>query len=315
MNNRYSERYIFVLYTIFRDYMNTLMASIALLRPKQWAKNFFIFIPAFFAGVIFHIVTLTELAFGFFLFSAAASSIYILNDILDVESDRQHLTKCKRPIASGVLPVPLAIMIAIVLSIGSSVITWRCLHASTASILIGYLLLNVAYCFKIKHIAIIDVVFIALGFVFRVFFGAFIAGVQPSSWLVLMTFLLSLFIGFAKRRDDVIIFEESGKRMRKSIDGYNRAMIDTLLSITATILIISYIMYTQSAEALSLTGVKTTYLYTTSIFVIIGLFRYIQLAVVHAKTGSPTKVLFSDRMIQGAVLGWITCLGGMIYLR
>lgn len=293
--------------------MNKISAIFKLLRPKQYAKNLFIFLTAFFGGAILNPGILLNLSLGFMLFSLASSAVYIFNDILDVESDRLHPTKKNRPIASGLISVSTAGLLCAFLILVTLPISWFFLSPITTYLLTTYLLLNTAYCMRLKHIAIIDVILIALGFVLRVFFGATISNIEPSSWLILMTFLLSLFLGFAKRRDDVIIFEKSGKKMRSSIDGYNKAMIETLLSITSTILVLCYIMYTQSAESLALVGVDTHYLYTTSIFVIIGIFRYIQLTLVRSKSGSPTQVLFTDPMIQTALAGWIISFGGIIY--
>ncbi len=165
---------------------------------------------------------------------------------------------------------------------------------------------------KLKHVAILDVIIIAIGFVLRVIEGAVIAAVPLSKWIVLMTFLLSLLLAFAKRRDDVIIFEKTGIKVRPNLSSYNLEFLNSVLSLLSAITIICYIMYTVSDEVMQ--RLESSYLYLTSLFVIAGILRYLQLTQVSQKSGSPTKILFRDRFIQMTVLGWVFSYFWIIYV-
>ena len=167
------------------------------------------------------------------------------------------------------------------------------------------------YSVKLKHIAIIDITIIAIGFVIRLFIGSTVSDIPLSMWIVIMTFLLALFIALAKRRDDVIIFNETGKKMRKVVDGYNLKFIETSMSIMASITLVSYITYTTSDRVTQL--YNNEYLFLTSIFVIIGILRYLQITIVKEDSGSPTKIILKDFFIQLALLGWILSFIWIIY--
>ena len=177
--------------------------AIKLLRVKQWVKNVFVFLPAFFGGVFFEVDSIT-LLLGFFAFSLLASSIYIINDLKDAESDKRHPKKRNRPIASGKIKPLQALIIAAILFLASGFTATFFLPSSSWFILALYFTVNVLYSFYLKHLAIVDLILVASGFVFRIIVGSLIASVQLSYWLLLMTFLFSLFIVIAKRRDDCI---------------------------------------------------------------------------------------------------------------
>ena len=285
---------------------------IRLLRPLQWFKNVFVLAPLFFSNNLLNVELLIPTLYAFAAFCLVSSSIYCFNDIYDVEADRQHPRKCKRPIASGAVSVKtgyVAMVCCLLLAVTIGVlgrIGMVCLIG-----LIGYWLMNVAYCMKLKQYAIIDVFLISMGFVLRVLIGGFAAHIFVSEWLVLMTFLLALFLAFAKRKDDYRIFEQTGIMPRKSIVGYNAQFIDLSVTIVATITIVCYIMYTMSDSVIARMG--SSYLYLTSIWVIAGLLRHLQNMLVYQRSGSPTKALVKDHFIQLCIAGWIASFVVIIY--
>ena len=174
-----------------------------------------------------------------------------------------------------------------------------------------YIIMNIAYCVKLKQLAIVDVFIIAVGFVLRVIAGGFATGIHLSHWIVLMTFLLALFLAFAKRRDDVVMYEDSGVKMRKNVNRYNLSFMNQLIAVVGCLTMMCYIMYTVSPEVTS--RFKSNYIYVTSVFVLAGIIRYLQITVVDVKSGSPTKVLMKDRFIQLCILGWITTFAIILY--
>jgi 4-hydroxybenzoate polyprenyltransferase len=280
---------------------------IKLIRPKQWVKNVFVLIPLFFGGELLnpHAVTTALLTFVSFCF--AASSIYCLNDIVDVEADRRHPVKCKRPVAAGIVTVTQAWLLMVgfivaAVAISLFAITTLGVDWKTLAVVIFYWLLNIAYCTRLKQYAIIDVCVVAFGFVLRILAGGQATDVVLSKWLVLMTFLLTLFLSFAKRRDDVLRMEETGEAPRQNTIRYNMTFINQAITITAAVTLVCYIMYTVSPEVIA--RVHTEYVYLTTVFVLLGLLRYIQLAVVDKRSGDPTKVILRDRFTQLIVLAW-----------
>lgn len=287
---------------------------IKIMRPKQWIKNGFVFVPAFFAGSIADVNDILASVITFFAFSLAASSVYCLNDIIDVEADRRHPVKCLRPIASGAVTVSGAgRLMGILLVVSASLLmllgTGRW---AVGGVILFYVLLNVAYCVWLKQFAIVDVCIIATGFVLRLLAGGFATDVVLSKWIVLMTFLLTLFLSFAKRRDDVIRMNETGEPPRKNTVRYNLTFINQAVTITATVTLVCYIMYTVSPDVGE--RVHTPYLYLTTVFVILGLLRYLQITVVDEKSGEPTKVMLRDRFMQAAVLLWALSFFVIIYI-
>ena len=284
-----------------------------LIRPWQWTKNLFIFLPLFFGGALLHVDALFACIITFFSYSCLASSIYCYNDIYDVEADKQHSIKCARPIASGAISVQKAYaLMFVMLALGLSLLCFLPFNTyKTMAVLLFYYGMNIAYCTKLKNFAIIDVCVVAFGFVLRILAGGVSTGITLSKWIVLMTFLLTLFLSFAKRRDDVIRMNETGKAPRKNTNRYNITFINQAITITAAITLVCYIMYTVSPEVVN--RFHSDYLYLTSIFVLVGLLRYIQLAIVDEKTGDPTKILLKDRFTQAVVVGWIIVFGIIIY--
>ncbi|MCR5077925.1 MAG: decaprenyl-phosphate phosphoribosyltransferase [Prevotella sp.] len=277
---------------------------IRLIRPKQWIKNLVVLLPIFFGGALLSPEALWEGFVTALSFSFAASSIYCLNDIVDVEDDRHHPLKCHRPLASGDISVSqgyVLMLLMFVLSMASAFLLHE-QQAQTAGVILFYWLLNIAYCLKLKQYAIIDVCVVAFGFVLRILAGGFATSIHLSKWIVLMTFLLMLFLSFAKRRDDVVRMNETGRAPRQNTIRYNLTFINQAITITASVTLVCYIMYTVSPETIQ--NFHTDYLYLTSVFVLVGLLRYIQIAVVDKKSGDPTKVILRDRFTQFVVLAF-----------
>ena len=275
-----------------------------LIRPKQWIKNTIVLLPIFFGGALLRVEALYAGFITALSFSFISSSIYCLNDIIDLKDDRRHPVKCQRPLASGAISVVQGFIIMASMVI-LSMITLFLLpdnQMKTAGVIFFYWVLNIAYCLFLKQHAIIDVCVIAFGFVLRMISGGLAIGIGLSKWIVLMTFLLMLFLSFAKRRDDVLRMNETGHAPRKNTSRYNLTFINQAITITASVTLVCYIMYTMSPEVIA--NFHTSNLYLTSVFVLLGLLRYIQIAVVDKKSGDPTKVILNDRFIQLIVLGF-----------
>ncbi|MDD6211072.1 MAG: UbiA prenyltransferase family protein [Bacteroidales bacterium] len=294
--------------------ISKLILIIKLLRPHQWVKNLFIFLPLFFDQSITDTKRLWACFIAFAGFSLITSSIYCLNDCIDSESDKLHPRKRQRPIASGAVSKSTAgILIFFLILAGFSIFVWGHMRFALTGVALFYLVMNIGYSVWLKRYAIVDVFIIATGFVLRIVIGGIAGSVMLSHWIILMTFLLALFLGLAKRKDDVLIYDSTGIKMRKNIAGYNALFIDSLLSITATITIISYIMYAVSPEVVK--RFNSDYVYLTSFFVIAGMFRYLQLTMVRKNSGSPTKIFLKDRFIQLCVAAWVASFAFIIYIR
>lgn len=282
-----------------------------IMRVRQWTKNFFVFIPMFFGGSLFYLNDWQASALTFIAFCLAASAIYCLNDIIDVDADRRHPQKCHRPIASGLVGKGEAYTLFALLAILSVVVPLFLVSVLVAMVVAVYLLINIAYCIRLKQYAIIDVCIVAMGFVLRIVAGGYATDIVLSRWIVMMTFLLTLFLSFTKRRDDVLIMNETGEAPRKNTIRYNLTFINQAITITGAVMLVCYIMYTVSPEVIE--RFHCPNLYMTSFFVILGLLRYIQLTVVDEKSGDPTRLVLSDRFVQLVILGWILSFVVIIY--
>lgn len=284
---------------------------LSLLRPHQYIKNLFLFLPAFFSLQIKDVEVLLRTGLAFVAFCCMASAVYILNDYKDREADREHPKKKDRPLASGSIRVEHAFIlmgILIILSFISSIYLGKIVFY----LLSAYVFINVLYSFKLKHIAIVDIFIIALGFVLRIAVGAYAAPVPIpySKWIVIMTFLGALFLALAKRRDDVLLAAK-GQKVRKSIDGYNLEFINGAMIIMASVLIVAYISYTIAPEIQENFG--SEFLYLTVAFVILGVLRYLQITFVEEKSGNPTQILLKDVFLQLTIVAWILTFIILIY--
>ena len=281
-----------------------------LLRIKQYIKNIFFFLPLIFGGALFNADILMKTTAGAVLFSLASSAVYIINDINDVNEDKKHPQKCLRPIASGEISIKNGCIISVMLLILSLTGAYI-LNKLFAVLMFTYLVINFLYSIRLKHIPIIDISIISTGFLIRILCGAVLSSIKPSEYLILMTFLISMFIAFAKRYDDVILYE-NGTQARKNIQGYNKEFILISMSVLAAVNIVAYILYTLTPQLIQ--QFNSAYLYLSSFIVIIGFLRYFQLTFVNKITASPTEILYKDKFIILTVIFWMIYMIFIVYL-
>jgi 4-hydroxybenzoate polyprenyltransferase len=280
-------------------------------RPKQWTKNGFIFAALVFDRQLFIWASLKRTLLAFVLFCLISSSVYIINDIMDVNADRNHPIKKNRPIAAGKLPIPVALTAAIVM-IAISLSGAYFLSLELAIIAAVYLLMNLAYSRWLKHIPLIDVLIIAAGFVLRVAAGVSVIHVQRfSPWLYVVMTLLALYIGFGKRRAEMTVLGiESQGAHRKVLDGYSITLIDQLITIVSSTTIIAYSLYTFSAPNLP----ENHSMMLTIPFVLYGIFRYLYLIEIKHAGGEPEELLLKDRPLQVTILLWAVAIFIIFYI-
>jgi 4-hydroxybenzoate polyprenyltransferase len=285
-----------------------LLAFIVLLRPHQWVKNVFVGAPLFFSPWLLSWAMVWRVAAGVACFCALASAVYILNDYVDRDADRKHPTKCRRPLAAGTVPVwwAFAAMAGLLVAGFGGALT---LGPSFALVAAVYFALNMAYSFGLKHASIIDVMIIALGFVLRVEGGAQLIHVTPSAWIIIATGLLALFLALAKRRDDLVRNLESDHR--RSLDGYTRPFLDVAVSVVLGALLVAYLIYTTDEANMERLGTRS--IFWTAPFVVAGILRYLQITLVEERSGSPTRLVLSDRFLFLAILGWVATFAVLIY--
>lgn len=280
-----------------------------LIRPHQFLKNGFVWIPLLFGYKLMDFQAAVHTLYAFFIFCFAAGSIYIINDFADIEFDQKHPQKRRRPLASGeIKPLEAFVLWAVLLT--GAITASFVLPAGFRFVLIAYLFLNLAYSFILKKWAIIDVICISLGFVLRVFAGGIAANVTISHWIVIMTFLLSLFLGFAKRRDDLLL-SENGHHTRSALHGYNLEFVSLSMIIMASVTIVAYLLYAVSPEIIIKHGTDNMYL--TGFWVIAGVLRYLQITFVEQKSGAPTLILIKDIFMQAVILFWLISVYILIY--
>lgn len=271
------------------------------MRPKQWTKNMFIFAALVFDRKLFDLPSLGRTAIAFGLFCLLASSVYLINDVVDREADKLHPVKKNRPIASGKLSISLAIIVAILLSVIALIGSYL-LNLDTLIFFLAYFVLNLAYSKWLKHIPLIDVLVIAACFVLRVAVGVSVIHVERfSPWLYVVMTLLALYIGFGKRRSELmVLLPDSSASHRKVLAGYSLELIDQLITVVSATTIIAYSLYTFSAPNLP----QNHTMMLTIPFVIYGIFRYLSLMQIDKKGGEPEELLISDRPLQVTVFLW-----------
>lgn len=274
------------------------------LRPKQWIKNLFVFLPLLFSGGLFKAGAFIEVCASFILFSLASCSVYLLNDILDRKEDKAHPVKSKRPIARGRISVKLGLLLSLLfflLAFAGSLLAGKYL----AVIIIAYIMLNIAYAIIIKRIPILDVIAIAIGFELRVWAGALVIGIRPSIWLESCAFLLALFLGFAKRRGEIVLLESGAEQHRRVLAGYRGLLLDEFIIIASGLTLLSYILYAISRDA------RMAY---TVPFVIYGILRYLYIIHNNKKSGDPTEILVSDKPLLVDLALWVISILLILYL-
>jgi len=279
---------------------------IKLIRVPQWIKNLFVFIPVVYSRNLFHPDYLVKSITAFIIFCLLSSVVYVINDIVDAEADRHHPMKKNRPVASGKISSADALTIAIVLfAIGVflSIFT-NVMFIIFASL---YLAINIIYTFKLKHIVLLDIFSIAAGFMIRVTAGAVIISVEISSWLILTTMFLSLFLAVMKRRSELYVMGDELSSTRKVLEYYSPNFIDQLAAITAAGVIISYALYTVSQR--TITVFQTEHLIYTTPFVVYGIFRYMFLVINRNKGENTTEIMVTDiSMIVNILLYGLTTI-------
>ena len=280
-------------------------AVIKLLRPHQYLKNGFVLIGPLFAHQ-WGVATLTQVGLAFVAFCAMASAVYVLNDLLDVEADRAHPTKCKRPLPSGQMSTATAKGLFGGLVVISALLSWI-VSPWVLGFTVAYLVLNIVYSLQLKHIVILDVFLISAGFMLRILAGTIGLGIAPSAWLLLCGLMVTLFLGFSKRRAELLVLENSefeydSAVTRRVLDNYSPAMLEQFIAITAACTVISYGLYTVSPQTIELHG--TPNLIYTLPFVVYGIFRYIFLLHQHAKGNDTAKDLMTDWHMILAAVAW-----------
>ncbi len=277
-----------------------LTALFKTMRPRQWTKNVFIFAALVFDKQLFIVDSFLRTLAGFALFCLISSCVYIFNDLADVEADRQHPEKKNRPIASGKLPVSAAWTAGIVFVIVAVGLAYL-LAPAFAVVVATYFVLNLAYSLWLKHIAILDVLIISAGFVLRVGAGVTLIAVERfSPWLYIVMFLLSLFLGFGKRRAELALLSHGAGSHRKVLDGYTLPLLDQYIMIVSGTTIVAYSLYTFSAPNVP----ENHSMMLTIPFMVYAIFRYLYLIEVKHAGGTPEEVLLSDRPFQLSMLLW-----------
>ncbi len=284
---------------------------IYLLRPQQWIKNGIVLAGLIFSGSASdpELSLLALAATG--LFCLLSSTIYIINDITDADADRSHPVKRNRPIASGRVSAPKAVVPAIIIGVAALVLSFI-LQRQFFYIGLAYIGLSLAYSFFLKHIVIIDVMSIAAGFVLRALAGAVVIDVEFSGWLLISSFLLALFLGFGKRRHELVLLESGSVDHRRILAKYNSYFLDQLIGVVTPAVVVCYLLYVISPEVQDKLG--THYLYLTTPFVIYGIFRYLYLIHLEEQGGSPTRLLLTDRPILLTVLLWLITAVLLLYI-
>jgi 4-hydroxybenzoate polyprenyltransferase len=287
-----------------------LKALIKTMRPRQWMKNVLLFTALIFDQQLTNLPAFLDTLAGFFLFSLAASTVYIINDLADLEADQQHPHKRLRPIASGLLPVKIAQIAAGVLLLGTLLCSYL-LESSFALVVLVYLVLNVAYSKWLKHVPLIDVFVLASFYVLRVLAGVSLIDVARfSPWLYVVTTLLALYIGLGKRRAELALLADGANTHRRVLEGYTIPLLDQLITIVSATTIVAYSLYTFSATNLP----QNHSMMLTIPFAIYGIFRYLYLVQINDSGGAPEDVLLADRPLQIAIILWGLAVVAVFYL-
>ncbi len=282
------------------------------LRPQQWIKNFFIFAAIIFSRNIFNLPLLLKAVIAFIAFCVLSSSLYILNDLKDLEEDKHHPIKSKRPLASGRLKKSHAILSFVILSSLGFILAVT-LNRNFFIIALVYFILQIAYSFRLKHVVILDVFVIAAGFLIRVVAGGLAIEVSLSSWLLICTTLLALFLALGKRRHELVLLEEEASAHRPILEEYNPYFLDQLIAVVTASIVIAYCLYTIDAKTVAKFG-TTNLLYTVP-FVFYGIFRYLYLIHQKSKGGSPETLILKDKPLLIDIFLWIASAVFILYMR
>jgi 4-hydroxybenzoate polyprenyltransferase len=285
-------------------------ALLVSLRPHQWAKNLVVLAALAFSKHLFEGDALVRAGLAFVIFCALSGAVYLINDLRDLEADRLHPRKRQRPLASGALPVPtarVAAAVLLVVSLGAALL----LGTPFALACLAYVVLNLAYSFGLKNVVILDVLAISLGFVLRAVAGALAIDVEFSTWLLVCTILLALFLSLAKRRHELVSLEGEASNHRRILAEYSPYLLDQMISVVTASCLMAYAFYTMAPETVA--KYQTDRLALTIPFVLYGIFRYLYLVHRREQGGSPTDVLLTDRPLLVAVALWAVAVVVIVY--
>ncbi len=286
-----------------------------LMRVKSWVKNGFLFLPLVFSLNLMHENLVQRSILAFFVFSLSCSFIYIINDWADADIDALHPRKKNRPIPSGKISKSQALSLALVtIGCAASVFVIAQLPLAFGAITLLYVLLNLAYSFGLKTINIIEFFIVAINFVFRVLAGCYVIAVNPTSWILVVSFFLALFLILIKRKSELVVLKDQAKNHRAVLQHYSVELLDKFIFIVATITITAYLLYTMDIKVQ--TALHTDKILYTSLFVVLGIFRFVQLSQSDefSGEGDPTTLLFKDRFTQVNLLLWMISLIALLYV-
>jgi 4-hydroxybenzoate polyprenyltransferase len=295
---------------VLRERTSSLRDLFQLLRPTQWSKNTVLFAALIFAKHLFVPSDLLTVALGFLAFCSLASGAYVMNDLRDCERDREHPLKSLRPLPSGRVRRGTAVVLSIALVV-TGMLSAIALQPEFGVLAGVYFVLQVAYTFWLKEAVILDVMSIAAGFVIRAVAGGVIIGVPVSPWLIICTFLLALFLGFSKRRHELVLLEARATDHRASLKEYSPYFLDQMIAVVTASTVVAYAIYTASPEVREKLG--TDKLYLTIPFVLFGIFRYLYLVHQREEGGNPTQLLLTDQPLLIDVLLWIATAALLLY--
>ncbi len=293
--------------------MSVFIDILITMRPRQWTKNLLVFAALLFAGKIGDVAADREALIAFVSFCILSGAVYFLNDSLDVERDRQHPVKCKRPIAAGRLPAWEGILVAGTLALLGLVVAYFVNTAFSVFffLAIAYILLTTAYSLWLKHVVILDVLVIALGYVLRAVAGAAAIEVEISPWLVICTLLLTLFLALAKRRGEIVQLEDGAADYRKILDEYSPGLLDQMIAVVTASTVVTYCLYTVDDRTIQVVG--TPNLVYTVPLVIYGIFRYLYLMHEKKLGGNPDQLLIGDTPLLVTVALYTLAVGLLLY--
>ncbi len=285
-------------------------ALVRSLRPHQWVKNGFVLAPVVFGRELTSPTALGQAGITFAAFCAASSAVYLVNDVRDREEDRRHPLKSRRPIASGALPVGVAWAAAIVLFAAAAALALAA-GPAVAGVLALYALLNLLYSAGLKHVVILDVMIVAVGFVLRVLAGGLAVGVDVSSWLLLCTIFLALFLAFSKRRHEIVLLADQAAGQRRVLDQYSPAFLDQMINVVTASSVVSYALYAVSPETTE--RYHSQWLIYTLPLVLFGVFRYLYLIYQAPDEKNPTEAILADVPFLANLALWVIAVLGIVY--
>ena len=286
-------------------------ALVRSLRPYQWSKNFFVFAPLIFAQKALDWSATSQVFAAFCVFCLLSGSLYIFNDLADYQEDRLHPKKRTRPIAAGIIPRKTALIIFITLSV-FSLSAALLLRREFFYVAAVYFILQTFYSLKLKHIVILDIFIIAAGFFLRVIAGGIVIEVPLSSWLLICTILLSLFLAMSKRRHELILLTANASEHRPILKEYSPYLLDQMISVVTASTLIAYCLYTISEETIAKFGTRN--LVFTTPFVLYGIFRYLYLIHQKKEGGSPEELILKDKPLLINIALWLATVGIILYL-